>query len=555
MSKQQIPDDCILNILKYLYKDHKTLFSCLLINKQWCEITIPILWRKPWKLGISTEFWEFITDSLILCLSDYSKQVLHINGIIPSSILSQKPKFDYVSYINYISQDIITKFVNNYITLNFEEETFSSMHKDLLFEEIWKMFLNQCISLKSITLPNIKIIDYLHEGNCLKNIKKLFCSTDLDPSLFLDLSKICQNISKFIIIQNKDLENDEIGGLNTLIESQFNIEEIYIESFMNIENDSLSKSLSLHINSLKSITLKNFNSLPHSLFYNSEFPNLKILKIKLINNLKILDTIKLPNLEILEILNNSSLIDQTIDLYSKLISTTTNGNLKKINIEVSNDQCFDDLKDFIDIITISCNKIEYLTLWINDKLFNNLQSLLINCKNLKHITLNKAIDLDWELIDDDFNNLDDDDDNDDIKSNGSSTSESNSSNLSENGRCTMGRKKDIIITNNTNENSWLDFLTKTVGFGVQTNEFKFLNILATHSSNNLSELIIRGDWNFTRKDLIKFFEIWKEKNSFIPLKLQIVNNKTPIETINEVCRKYAEEGILKDWLAYKYNRI
>src|SRR5438034_8097557 len=116
-----------------------------------------------------------------------------------------------------------------------------------------------------------------------------------------------------------------------------------------------------------------------------------MLKIKLINNLKILDTIKLPNLEVLEILNNSSLIDQTIDLYSKLISTTTNGNLKKINIEVSNDQCFDDLKDFIEIITNFCDKIEYLTLWINDKLIDNLENLLIHCKNLKHITLNKSI--------------------------------------------------------------------------------------------------------------------------------------------------------------------
>ncbi|RIA85375.1 hypothetical protein C1645_830855 [Glomus cerebriforme] len=552
MSKksQQIPNDCILNILKYLYKDHKTLFSCLLINKQWCEITIPILWRKPWKLGISPEFWEFITDALILCLSDYSKQVLHINGIISSTILSQKPKFDYISYIKYISQDIITKFVNNYITINFEEDTFSSMHKNLLFEEIWKMFLNQCISLKSITLPNIKIVDYLDKNNCLKYIKKLKCSTDIESSLFFDLSKICQNISKLIIIQNRNLKDDEMG-LNTLIESQINLEEIKIESFMNIENLSLAKSLRSHINSLKSITLKNFNSLPSPLFQDAEFPNLKILKIKLINNLKILDTIKLPNLEILEILNNSSLIDQTIDLYSKLISSSINGNLKKINIEVSNDQCFDDLKEFIEIITNYCNKIEYLTLWINDKLINNLENLLINCKNLKHLTLNKAIDLDWELVDDEFNNLDDIE----IKSNDSSGSGSGGeSNLSENGRCSLGVSNQSNERKKVNENSWLEFLTKSVGIGVQTNEFKFLNTLATHSSNNLSEIIIRGDWNFTRKDLVKFFEIWKEKNSN-SLKFQIVNNKTPIETINDVCRKYAEEGILKDWLAYKYNRI
>ncbi|CAG8669726.1 7682_t:CDS:2, partial [Funneliformis caledonium] len=455
----------------------------------------------------------------MLCLSDYSKQVLNINGIISSTILSQPPKFNYISYIEYISQDIITKFVNNYITINFEEDTFSSMHRDLLFEEIWKMFLNQCHSLKSITLPNIKIMNYLGEDNSVKNIRKLKCSTESDSSLFLYLSQICQNISKIIIIQNKNLEENEIG-LNTLIESQEKIEEIKIESFMNIENISLAKALRKHINSLQSITLKNFNSLPSSLFQNTEFPNLKILKIKLINDLKILDSIKLPNLEILEILNNSILIDQTIDLYSKLISTITNGNLKKINIEVSNDQCLDDLKEFIEIITNCCNKMEYLTLWVNDKLIDNLEKLLINCKNLKHLTLNKATDLDWELVDDEFSveNLDDE-----------TKSVNNVLNQS-------------IEKRKTSEpSSWLEFLTKSVGIGVQTSEFKFLSILATNSSNNLSEIIIRGDWNFTRKDLVKFFETLKEKDSFKPLKLQIVNNKTSIETINDVCKKYSEE--------------
>jgi hypothetical protein len=383
----------------------------------------------------------------------------------------------------------------------------------------------------------------------LHYIRKLKCSTDIESSLFLDLSRICRDLSKIIIIQNKKLEDDEIG-LNTLIESQTNLEEIKIESFMNIENASLGESLRSHSNSLKSITLKNFDSLPSSLFQNTEFPNLKILKIKLINNLKILDTIKLPNLEILEILNDSSLIDQTIDLNTKLIATT-NGNLRKINVEVSNDQCLDDLKEFIDIITSRCNKIEYLTLWINDKLIDNLEQLLINCKNLKHLTLNKAVDLDWELVDDEFN-LDDE-----TKSNDSSGSGSGGeSNISENGRCSE-RKKINENENGNRENSysWLDFLTKNVGIGVQTSEYKFLNILATHSSNHLSEITIRGDWNFTRKDLVKFFEIWKEKNSLDPLKFQIVNNKTSIETITDVCKKYTEEGVLKDWLAYKYNRV
>jgi len=34
---------------KSLTKTKKSLHSCLLINKLWCEIAVLILWRNPWK--------------------------------------------------------------------------------------------------------------------------------------------------------------------------------------------------------------------------------------------------------------------------------------------------------------------------------------------------------------------------------------------------------------------------------------------------------------------------------------------------------------------------
>ncbi|POG79105.1 hypothetical protein GLOIN_2v1870015 [Rhizophagus irregularis DAOM 181602=DAOM 197198] len=29
--------------------DRNSLHSCLLVNKTWCEIIVPILWKNPWK--------------------------------------------------------------------------------------------------------------------------------------------------------------------------------------------------------------------------------------------------------------------------------------------------------------------------------------------------------------------------------------------------------------------------------------------------------------------------------------------------------------------------
>ena len=41
--------DILYLIFEELQDDKMTFFSCILVNKTWCEITIPILWRNPWE--------------------------------------------------------------------------------------------------------------------------------------------------------------------------------------------------------------------------------------------------------------------------------------------------------------------------------------------------------------------------------------------------------------------------------------------------------------------------------------------------------------------------
>jgi hypothetical protein len=41
--------DIIFLILKELQNDRGTLHSCLFVNKAWCEIIVPMLWKNPWK--------------------------------------------------------------------------------------------------------------------------------------------------------------------------------------------------------------------------------------------------------------------------------------------------------------------------------------------------------------------------------------------------------------------------------------------------------------------------------------------------------------------------
>ncbi|UZO18288.1 uncharacterized protein OCT59_009604 [Rhizophagus irregularis] len=38
------------NIIQYLWDDIPTLLSCILVNRLWCNTTIPLLWKDPFSM-------------------------------------------------------------------------------------------------------------------------------------------------------------------------------------------------------------------------------------------------------------------------------------------------------------------------------------------------------------------------------------------------------------------------------------------------------------------------------------------------------------------------
>jgi hypothetical protein len=41
--------DILFLIFEELQDSLKSLFSCLTVNRIWCETVIPVLWRNPWR--------------------------------------------------------------------------------------------------------------------------------------------------------------------------------------------------------------------------------------------------------------------------------------------------------------------------------------------------------------------------------------------------------------------------------------------------------------------------------------------------------------------------
>src|ERR1043166_2304252 len=93
----QLNEDLLFLILEELQYDSKSLRSSLLVNRTWCKIIIPFLWRNPWRyLKL-----EALLLVIILHLSNETKETLKSLGI-NLLITQQKPTFNYISFIRYL---------------------------------------------------------------------------------------------------------------------------------------------------------------------------------------------------------------------------------------------------------------------------------------------------------------------------------------------------------------------------------------------------------------------------------------------------------------------
>src|SRR4051812_28699364 len=98
----QLLVDCLNEIFEYLEEDKVTLYSCLLVNRLWCEISVRILWRNVWNTASFPGSLK-ILSTLIACLPIESKDLLHKNGIFISTPTSKPPLFNYASFFKVLS--------------------------------------------------------------------------------------------------------------------------------------------------------------------------------------------------------------------------------------------------------------------------------------------------------------------------------------------------------------------------------------------------------------------------------------------------------------------
>src|ERR1044072_8389254 len=102
--------DCLRSV--FYQMDRNSLHSCLLVNREWCKIIVPILWKiYPWCEYHSEKFGKLL-DTILSCLPSSSKQLLSDNDIkLPSTVLSQSPLLNYISFCKFPDPIIIRRII------------------------------------------------------------------------------------------------------------------------------------------------------------------------------------------------------------------------------------------------------------------------------------------------------------------------------------------------------------------------------------------------------------------------------------------------------------
>src|SRR3954468_24391669 len=138
MSKLNL--DILIIIFNELQSDKKSLYSCLLVNREWCRIVVPILWKFTWDNYEISE--KKLFNTILFCLPISSKQLLTDNDVkLQLSLMTDQPLFKYISFCTFPNNSIVYQMIE--MVLEDDYSLLKQAKRDLLKQEIFKLFVSQ----------------------------------------------------------------------------------------------------------------------------------------------------------------------------------------------------------------------------------------------------------------------------------------------------------------------------------------------------------------------------------------------------------------------------
>ncbi|GET66545.1 uncharacterized protein OCT59_000336 [Rhizophagus irregularis] len=356
-------------IIQYFRNDFSALHSCILVNRLWCRLAIPLLWENPFSKNLPKNY-HFIeiylhkiseNDKIKLneyCISTYS--------LFPSNTLFNYPSFikcldtynvcnyieswaankidsNFVRFLNLIFLALIKIFIENEVNLHtfeFDDRTLNKINSDC-FNSTIQLILQNPNFVCNIKNLKIYLLCYNYYDNVTSLIKCLYISCTSISSLYID-----------------SLRNPVEKDISKLIDLQQNLKKIffYFNGYYlnNVEFFNCSNTLKTIIFSANRLSRFNFNEMFEKL---NVLESIHILYYCSLDSTFIQQVINLTKpfkLKSLFIYDNSLL---QIELLKLLLQKSGNY-LENVGIN-----SIDNKLQLYELFKIYCNNIKFLSIF------------------------------------------------------------------------------------------------------------------------------------------------------------------------------------------------
>ncbi|CAI2181351.1 15353_t:CDS:1 [Funneliformis geosporum] len=326
-----------LFVLKYLRDDLKSLYSCILVNRSLCRMTIPILWENPFELKCLDGKRDFIKNYFIFFSRLERKKLIEFGAKIePIST----PLFNYPSFIKTLDtfrmELHVINWVNNLNTILSTprgKDTYRYTITFLDYEKEVFLIKNHNSRLKKIvdTLCGFLLKSFIINNASLKNFNLKISNSHGHylPKFFqmiFDNATFVSHVENFRVgfIANPHVLNfSQLESLFTSLPSSLplvkNFHISYIARSKNLNNMLKSKAVLLSLN----VSLDAFN------YYNNRLTSIEFHRC----NFKNVDTFDELNdftqLRYLSFINCKSIKPQ---FFQPLLDTQTPLKLKSLKL-------------------------------------------------------------------------------------------------------------------------------------------------------------------------------------------------------------------------------
>ncbi|CAG8606230.1 16486_t:CDS:1 [Acaulospora morrowiae] len=402
-NQPQLPFDCILEILKFLQNDYRSLLSCIQINRTWCQLVIPQIWRRPFENLLCREEGAKLIQIYVSLFDDSEIQQLNAANItLPNT---PKPLFNYPEFLRELDVDHFQVAVQDWHWMLMSKNQSTIALTPSRNKLVGGLIFSHCNGLCHLNINTIN--SYLEDVSvwkgaqlALSTLQKLEIQYDSGleafheekiSSLFDFLSSFSRDIRKISI--NIDIDFMLDGGLSNaglafskLLRSQKHVKILETNEFWDCNSSSIIfNALQVQAKSLTSLKINGITRMDLLFPVLTSCQNLETLSLNGVEDSYYMDindayfspltSLKLKNLDCWGYFDHHS----TLELIM-LVLKMTNSNLRTLRIKKVT-------APFMDAISQYCPNINNLTLVISSNEYPNLLPLFGSLHSLTHLSL------------------------------------------------------------------------------------------------------------------------------------------------------------------------